>query len=230
MTRLLLFVAFVTAATPAFACPPPRPGVVRLTLATPDGTTIPADGALLVTRGEDYDTEGDAWTVRTTDGTAVAVTIEPLADGLERWKLAPGDRDLELVDAKGAVVRRFHQSTTTGAALAAPKLKRLVSSADGKPMRFPGVAASHVRLDLSSAPPSRALFLLADMPAAGTDPIPWLALPPSTHHERTTPAHKSCSPGPAPVTAGMKLRFRWLTADGRLSKASAARTVALAKR
>jgi hypothetical protein len=234
MRRLALIVALITTASldAAHACPPPPRDAMRehLELLTPAGTDIPEDGGLVIRRTRGYDggpdAANDVFTVQTRDGTRLPVEVVALPDGLELWKLAPGARELQLVDHTGKVLRTFRQTRVRARrAPAAPRIKRLAATA-ALPMRGPGVPASTMRLDLSAAPPASTLFLLGDLVAVG-DPIPWLSFAPAgTRYDRATYAHKGCSPGPAPVSSPSKLRFRYLSADGRLSSPSRAITTA----
>lgn len=232
MIRLVLMVAMITAApmSAAFACPPPRNDAMRerLELLTPSGTVLPEDGGLVVRRTTVDDGQpGDTLRVQTADGTEVRADVTAYADGVERWTLPPGDRELQVVDATGKVVRTFRQSRARPRRPPGlPRIKRLSARA-AVPMRGPGVPASAMRLDLSAAPPPDTVLILGEL-VRGTDTMPWLTLAPAgTRYDRETYAHKGCSPGPAPVTAPAKLRFRYLAADGRLSAPS--RTVATSR-
>ncbi len=149
-----------------------------------------------------------------------------LPEGLELWMIAPGDRELQLVDQTGTVLRTFGQTgVRPRRAPAAPRIKRLAAT-PATPMRGPGVPGSSMRLDLAAAPPASTLFLLGDL-VSGADAIPWLSFTPAgTRYARTTHAHKGCAPGPAPVTSPSKFRFRYLSTNGRLSSPSRAITTA----
>jgi hypothetical protein len=58
--------------------------------------------------------------------------------------------------------------------------------------------------------------------------VPWIAFAASgTRYQRASIAHKSCSRGPVIVTAGLRFRFRFIDAAGRVSRPSARTRVAL---
>lgn len=222
--------ATAATATTSWACPPPSPDRDRvvLTLVTPDGATIGADGALVVKRAGYGD---DGWTVRTVQGAAVTVEVQPLADGLERWRLAgAADRELEIVDGAGAVVAHVQQRARARTAMPAPRVRRLTSTAQGHGMAPYGVPASSMVLDLVAAPPVGATTLVAEL-VSGDTASGWFVMPVTATRRfaRETYAHKGCAPGPSPVMAGSALRFAWLDGSGRLSRFTRAVTVARAR-
>ena len=205
-----------------------------LALLTPTGATLPADGALVVRRSTAHGPPRGpgALTVRAADGAEVAVEIQPLADGLERWRLTSiATRDLEIVDGAGAVVARIHQRATRGPALAAPRIQRLTSTAgdDALPPAL-GVPGSAMALDLAAPAPRAATLLVAEL-VSGVDASAWFVIDATRgkRYARSTYPHKGCAPGPQPVIAGSQLRFAWLDAAGRMSRRSRTVTVAHAR-
>ena len=211
----------------ALACPPPPPMAERLVLATPDGATIPADGALLVGQVEEYATNraprrGPDLTVRVAGGATLTPTIEYLADGAQRWRL-PGaaPRDLEVIDADGKVIAHIHQAAAAGA-LPPPKVKRLTSTiASGEGVPY-GIPASHAVIELAAAPAG--LTLVAEVVDVG---VWFTAAPTGRRVVHDTYASKGCGGGPRPVVAGTRMRFAWLATDGRMSAWSKPATVKL---
>lgn len=236
--KTLLVCAVLATSASAWACPHPPPMRARLTLTTPDGATIPGDGGLIVTRSMEMDfddgvtragADGAALRVRTADGAALAPAVDYLGDGIERWRFPTTTaRDLEVLDDAGAVIATIHQARTARRALAAPRIKRLSSTAArgaGGPAY--GVPGSHMVLDLAVRAPTAGATLVAELVGAG----PWFtaAAPADRRVVRDTYAGKGCAGGPGPVVAGTRLRFAWLAPDGRLSAWSRPTTVALAR-
>ncbi|MBK9032329.1 MAG: hypothetical protein IPL61_13615 [Myxococcales bacterium] len=231
MKTLLVCAVLATTAT-AWACPQPPPMRAHLRLGTPDGATIPGNGGLLVTQSMEPDyggmKQGGAAAelrVRTTDGTALTPAVDYLGDGIERWRFPTTTaRDLEVLDDASAVIAMVHQVPTARRALAAPRVKRLTSTAaGGAGQPAYGVPGSHMVLDLALAAPSPDATLIAELVGAG----PWFtaAAPVAKRIVRDTYAGKGCSGGPGPVLAGSRLRFAWLGTDGRMSAWSRPTTV-----
>ncbi|MEZ4402949.1 MAG: hypothetical protein R3B06_23205 [Kofleriaceae bacterium] len=214
------------AAAPAHACPGRPPTVDTLTLLTAPGATIPADGALLVQRGHAMDHDGTgagaAWTIRRADGAAVAVTVEALGGGVERWVLAPTARGrLEIVDASGASVGTVERTAQRGARLAGPRARALTSTITARVSRsFPGVPGGTTALTLARPAPAGVRYLAVALVDAGGYPqAAWPAAPGQQRFASTTYAHKSCAGnGVSPLVAGQRVELSWVDEFGRRSR------------
>lgn len=234
---LAVTLATISIATTAWACPQPPPMRSVVTLVTTAGTTIPTDGGLLLreTMAPDFQQltlkgSGAAPSVRAKGGAALEPQIDYFADGLQRWRFPTKvERDLEVVDADGTVIATLHQIPTGASALAAPRIKRLASTARRDAAMAPqGVPGSHMELDLATAPPARATTLVAELVDGE---VPWFGatVPRDRRIVRDTFASKGCSGGAGPVLAGTRLRFAWLDGNGRRSAWTKPITVAFAR-
>src|ERR1700753_3922436 len=106
MRSLVLIAAtLLGSASVAWPCAAPPPMRSVLELVTAPGATLPANGAILVTRTEVPDRGGngpdrdDAWTLQDGAGHDVDFTVEELCSSVERWvPQGAEDRDLVILD------------------------------------------------------------------------------------------------------------------------------------
>ena len=199
-----------------------------LELVTAPNATLPADGAILVTRSEAPARENERdeqWKLQDGNGHDVPFRAELLGGSAERWvPTTTADRDLVIVGTAGKKIATVHQTKTKSPALAAPKAVSLTSTtslADAHAMRM-GVPGSAVALVLASDPPADARFLTiaitGDAPRVHSV---FEAKPNQRKFEITTYAHKSCaSGGPEPLFAGEHVALTWVDSLGRRSAAT----------
>lgn len=229
MMKAILLVMLVPAT--AWPCQPRPPSHQQLVLLTAAGATLPADGAILVTRRElpgETDDE-DAWTVEDGTGKRVEITAEDLGSDLERWVPAsPADRDLVIRNAKHAVVATLHQTSQHPAALAAPSVRGMRSSVVPKDLHMPqgGVPDASTKLELGKDLPASARYVTIAIAGTGAHAHSAVAAGARTF-EATTYAHKSCADvGPGPIAVGQRVSITWVDDLGRRSPAT---TAAVAK-
>lgn len=224
-----LFVMALVPAT-AWACPHPPPMRSKLSLVTAPDATLPADGAILVTRLEVQGNVNDVLTVEDGAGKPVALTVEDMGSGVERWVPVAGTRDLVLRDQKHAVVATLHQTKQAAAALAAPSVRSFRSTlvpAEGR--NFPGVPGGTTKLELGKDAPAGARFLV--IAVSGSGARAHSAIAPTANQrtfESTTYAHKGCAGGgPGPIAVGEHVSISWLDDLGRRSAATTTTTTKL---
>jgi hypothetical protein len=200
-----------------------------LALVTAADATIPAEGAILVSRREVYakgDNEADEhWKVHDSAGREIAFTIEDLGSSVERWVLTTTkDRDLLIVDETGKQIAKLHQTKAKSPSVAAPNAASLTATtslAEARAMQM-GVAGSAMTLVLGGDPPPDARFLTIAITGSGARAHS--AIEPKPHQrtfEATAYAHKSCSRGGVePLFSGERVALTWIDSLGRRSAAT----------
>jgi len=199
----------------------------ELTLVTAADATLPADGAILVTRREvpvrnaTRDTD-EHWTLQDGDGHDVAYAIEDLGSSVERWvPQGAADRDLVILGEDGNQIARIHQSKTSSPKLARPRpssLSSTTSMADARKIPS-GVPGGTTTLELSVDPPADARYLTIAITGSGARVHSAVApTDKQRKFETTTYAHKSCMRGgPGPILIGDHIGLTWVDALGRRS-------------
>jgi hypothetical protein len=200
-----------------------------LTLVTAPGATLPADGAILVSRREvssrGQDEADEHWKLRDGNGRAVGFKVEDLGSSVERWVPATAaDRDLVILDEAGKQIATLHQTKAKSASLAAPKALALTSTtslADANTMQM-GVPGGTTTLELGTDPPADARFLTIEITGSGARVHSSIA---PTGQQRkfvaTSYAHKSCARGgPEPIFIGEHVAVSWVDSLGRRSAAA----------
>jgi hypothetical protein len=205
----------------------------ELVLLTAPDATLPADGAILVSRREvevrdraEAD-EDEKWKVKDGQGHDVALTNEDLGSAIERWvPTSAADRDLVIFDHAGKKIATLHQTKARSGHLAAPQPKSLTSDASlsdqhSIPMGVPGGSMS---LELGDDPPADARFLTIAITGTGARVHSAFKLTGQQRKfEATAYAHKSCSRGgPAPIFIGEHVALTWVDSLGRRSAVAAA--------
>lgn len=135
---------------------------LRVTITTPANTTIPADGGIVVAAASGVDrdmTKGDVkqtgWRFR--DGELlVEPTIDVIAPGLAVYRYPAAKGKLELEDDDHAVVATMAMTNDKPALLAAPRVKKIVST---KSLGRRGSTIVEVVLD--GAAPATAVAIVA---------------------------------------------------------------------
>jgi hypothetical protein len=217
--------------TSAWPCAQPPPTRSELVLLTATDATLPGDGAILVTRRDvkaESRFEPDVrWTVKDAAGHVVALQIEDLGSGIERWHpTSPADRELVIRDPAGKLVAKLHQTRAKAksAALDAPRAKRLESTTTIDDVRkfTDGVPGSATSLELAQDAPADAKYLVIAVTGTGAYAHSALAPKPSQHtFEWSTYAHKNCMHvGPAPILVGQQVALTWIDSLGRRSPAT----------
>jgi hypothetical protein len=200
-----------------------------LTLVTAPGATLPADGAILVSRREvtakgDHESD-EHWKLRDGAGHEVVFKVEDLGSSVERWiPTTAADRDLVIFDEAGKQVATLHQTKASASRLAAPKalsLESTTSLADARAMQM-GVPGGTTTLELGTDPPADARFLTIAITGSGARVHSSIA---PTAQQRTfvatSYAHKSCSRGgPEPIFIGEHVAVSWVDRLGRRSAAA----------
>lgn len=199
-----------------------------LELVTAPGATLPADGAILVSRHEVVakdDKPDEQWKVRDGNGHDVPFTAEDLGSSVERWVPTTAvDRDLLIINEAGKTIATLHQTKAKSGRVAAPQATSLTATtslADAYTMRM-GVPGSTMTLVLGSDPPADARFLAIAITGSGARVQS--AVEPTAHQrkfESTTYTHKSCSRGgPVPLYSGEHVALTWIDTLGRRSAAT----------
>jgi len=229
MRSLLLIVAASLVPAAAWPCAAPPPMRSVLSLVTAPGATLPADGAILVSRHEVYakgaDDHDEHWKVHDLDGRDVAFTVEDLGSSVERWVITKAaDRDLVILDEAGKRIATLHQDKAKSPSVAAPNpasLTATTSLAEARAMQM-GVAGSAMTLVLGGDPPTGARFLTIAITGSGARAHSAIAPKPNQRtFESTAYAHKSCSrSGVEPLFSGEKVELTWVDDLGRRSAAT----------
>ncbi len=215
----------------ALACP--YQPLVEVPL-TPSGATLfDGGGVLLGTTTASPADRGamPSGPVLRAGGNDVEVDVEYIAPALTLVHPKQTlERSLELVDAKGAVLRTYAQRPG-GTPLDAPSgrvvstLTRARAIAEG---RGPYPAQGTMTITLAADPPADAAVLVVQ---TVRDKI-GIAWAPVTAGQRTfsfASAGKGCVPGPAAARQGARLVLMWIDVHGQKSAASAAITVGATK-
>ncbi len=225
---LIVVVALLTPIGVAWPCRPPPPMRSVMVLLTAPDATLPADGAILVTRhdvpantraGGDHDVR---WVVKDGAGADVKLTVEALGSGIERWIPAdPADRDLLIRDDAGTLIATLHQTAAASKThLAAPKASRFDSTLGRNGALREGVPGGAATLVLGQDPPTGARFLAVAI-STGSETMPHSAsaLPAARRtFDFSTYAHKSCAGGgSAPIFIGQHIAMTWVDDLGRRS-------------
>ena len=227
-SSLFVVIASLVPATAAWPCARPPPMRSELTLVTAADATLPADGAILVTRQEtptrdrNADDGDEQWTLQDGDGHAVEFEVEDLGSSVERWvPKGAADRDLVIVDATGKQIAKLHQTKGSSAKLARPRPASLTSTTsmnDARKMPS-GVPGGINTLELAGDPPTGAVYLT--LAITGTAARVHSAIAPAAKQrkfEETYYPHKSCTGGgSAPIFVGEHVGLTWVDALGRRS-------------
>jgi len=233
---LLITLAFLLPVSVAWPCAQRPPMRNELSLVTAADTTIPGDGAILVTRhevptrGRDGDADFDErWTVKDGEGHDVALTVEILGGGVERWQpKVPADRDLVILDEAGKEIAKLHQTKAKSRALAAPRAKSAKSTTlmEDRRKMMSGVPGGTTTVELGQDPPADARFLAIAVTGSGAFAHSALAPTPGSRTlEWTTHTHKTCAGGGVEsLVVGQHIALAWIDGLGRRS-APAALTV-----
>lgn len=230
--RSLLFIVLASLIPSiAWPCAQPPPMRSELVLLTAPDATIPGDGAILVTRREVQATgpngEHDArWTVKDGGGHEVALTVEILGSGVERWQpKTAADRDLVIADEAGKQIAKLHQTRAKSGPLAAPRAKSLKSTLtmdDVRKMQS-GVPGGGTTLELDQDPPTDVRLLT--IAVTGTGAYAHSAVQPTAGKrafEWTSYSHKSCARGGIEsLIVGQQIAITWIDGLGRRSPATA---------
>jgi len=199
----------------------------ELTLVTAADATLPADGAILVTRhetpsrGRNADTD-EHWKLQDGDGHDVEFVVEDLGSSVERWvPKGAADRDLVILDEAGKQIAKLHQTKASSAKLAGPRPGSLTSTTgmdDARKMPS-GVPGGTNQLELAGDPPAGAVYLT--LAITGRAARVHSAIAPAAKQrkfEETYYAHKSCmGGGSAPIFIGEHVGLTWVDALGRRS-------------
>lgn len=228
--RSLVIVLACVLPSVAFPCAPPPPTRSELALLTAPDTTLPADGAILVSRHEVIATgpRGDRdeqWKVKDGEGREVALVVESLGSGIERWQPKnAAERDLVISREDGTQVAKLRQSVAKSAVLAAPKAKSVRSTIDLDEIRkaSSGPPGGATTLELTQDPPAEAKLLVvavtgngayahsATAPIAGKRTFEWVSY-----------AQKRCAGGwIESLVVGQHIAITWIDELGRRSAAT----------
>lgn len=215
----------------ALACP--QQPLVEVPL-TPSGATLFGDGGVLLGTTTASTADRGAMPsgpVLRSGGNDIVVDVEYIAPALTLvHPIQTVERSLDLVDAKGAVLRTYAQRPG-GKPLDAPSgrvvstLTRAQARADA---RGPYPPQGTMTITLAAAPPADAAVLVVQ---TMRDKI-GIAWAPVAAGQRTFsfgPAGKGCVPGPAAARQGARLVLMWIDVHGQKSAASAAITVGAAR-
>ena len=224
---LFVVIASLLPAVTAWPCARPPPMRSELTLVTAADATLPADGAILVTRHDapirGSSSDGDEhWTINDGDGHDVTFTVEDLGSSVERWvPKGAADRDLVIVDEAGKEIAKLHQTKASSGKLAAPKPRSLTSTTSmDDARRMPsGVPGGTTKLELAADPPAEARFLAIAITGHAarvhSSVVPTAA---QRIFKFTSYSHKSCMRGgPAPIFIGERVGLTWIDGLGRRS-------------
>jgi hypothetical protein len=202
-----------------------------LSLVTAPDATLPADGAILVSRhevyarGQEREVRDEHWKLHDKNGHDVAFTVEDLGSSVERWVITrAADRDLVVLDEAGKKIATLHQTTAKSPSVAAPNptsLTATTSLAEAHATQM-GVAGSAMTLVLGGDPPADARFLTIAITGSGARVHSAIAPKPNQRtFESTAYAHKSCSRGGVePLFSGERVALTWIDSLGRRSAAT----------
>jgi hypothetical protein len=200
-----------------------------LALVTAPDATLPADGAILVSRREvpakDRGENDEHWKVHDSRGRDIGFEVEDLGSSVERWVLTTSaDRDLVILDEAGKQIATLHQTKTKSPSVGAPNAISLTSTTsldDARTMQM-GVPGSAMALVLGTDPPADARFLTIAITGSGARVHSAIAPKPDQRKfEATAYAHKSCSRGGVePLFSGEHVTLTWIDSLGRRSAAT----------
>jgi hypothetical protein len=139
-------------------------------------------------------------------------------------------RTLELVDAKGNVLRTYEQRMG-GKRLAAPKgrVSSTLTRAAAAVRRGPYPPQGSMTITLAQDPPADAAVIVMQLPRDKTG-IAWAPVTAGQRAYAFGPAGKGCTPGPATARQGDRVVLVWFDVHGQKSGTSAVLTVGVAKR
>jgi hypothetical protein len=195
--------------------------------ALPDGATIPSNGGVVVESRHAAEPPASP-----PAGDATPPAGDPPVDlvhqdlGRDLYVRRPpprpvgaGLRTLRFNDESGGIIHLFVEGPAAPA-LAAPRLRRVGSDATPADARRGdkfGSPSGDVTIDLRDDPPAEAYALLVYGPRQGDDTaLMWTRATGRRRFVLST-GGKGCNGGPGLVYRGNRLRFAWLSRDGRIS-------------
>lgn len=209
---------------------------------TPTGATLYDDGGVLMTTRPGGFGGGDIGVMPSgpllrADGNPVEVDAEYIAPALSMVRpkqvsigTLVSARTLELVDAKGTVLRTYEQRMG-GKRLAAPKgrVSSTLTRTAAAVRRGPYPPQGSMTITLAQDPPADAAVIVMQLARDKTG-IAWAPVTAGQRAFAFGPAGKGCTPGPATARQGDRVVLVWFDVHGQKSGTSAVLTVGRAKR
>ena len=230
MLRLVSAFVITVLAHSALACP--FQPLVEAPV-TPAGAIISGDGGILLATAVASSPDRGAMPTGPqlrSGGDDVEVDVEYVAPALTlvRPKQA-ATRTLDLVDAKGMVLRSYEQRTA-GKRLAAPRstVVSTLTRAAATARRGPYPPQGTMTVTLAEDPPADAAVLVIQTATDKTG-IAWTPVVAGQRAYSFGPAGKGCVPGPATARQGARLGMLWIDIHGQKSASSAVITVGRAR-